>query len=62
MKHNLENPHCPDCGSISAKAGVIPTRNGKITRYLCRECGRAFSDNTLTVKIQDITQYKKDSS
>ena len=57
MKHNLENPRCPDCGGISHRAGYHTTCSGKVRQYQCIVCGRSFSDNTKFVKIADIPQH-----
>ena len=42
MEHNLNNPRCPECGSITRKLGFLPTRKGKKQRYQCIECARTF--------------------
>lgn len=42
----LEEPEatCPECGSTKTwKAGLRYTKQGKIQRYYCRECGFRFS-------------------
>jgi len=56
-KHNLDNPKCPDCGGISHKTGFLPLRSGKVQRWVCINCGRSFTENTMFVKIEDIAKH-----
>jgi len=58
MKHNFENPICPDCGGLCQKHGKFTTRQGKQSRYLCLECGRSFVDNTITLPIHQLDEYR----
>ncbi|MDT8782507.1 MAG: hypothetical protein IAX22_07700 [Candidatus Bathyarchaeota archaeon] len=38
---------CTVCGSQKNwKCGLKNTANGKVQRYLCRDCGTRFSDRT----------------
>lgn len=57
VKHNLENPRCPDCGGISHKFGHLILRGGKNRRFHCVNCGRSFTENTQFIKIEEISQY-----
>ena len=44
MNHNLENPRCPKCGSITQKLGFRVVLFGvRIQRYKCITCGKTFS-------------------
>ena len=45
MEHNTENPKCSECGSISQKFGLVPTRKGKKQRFRCIECGKTFYES-----------------
>jgi transposase-like protein len=47
----VNKPHCPNCHS--AKTVKNGTRNHK-QRYLCRDCGRAYTENP-TRKVIDST-------
>jgi len=38
-------PQCPDCNSLKVwKDGLRHTKDGSIQRYICRSCGRRFSE------------------
>lgn len=59
VKHNLDNPKCPDCSGITHKSGWQITRDGKFQRFQCNNCARAFTENTQNVRIEDILEYIK---
>jgi len=48
----MNNIQCPVCESKNViKKGLRETRRGKRQRYLCKECGKRFTDNVLKYKI-----------
>lgn len=49
---------CPDCGSEKVwKDGIRKTFLGPIQRYICRDCGRRFSDSEKMLKNHSGIQY-----
>ena len=48
-------PTCPNCGSQKVwKDGLRHTINGNLQRYICRECGYRFSENSGKQKNREL--------
>ncbi len=49
-----QSPNCPECGSTKAwKDGFRHAEQGLVQRWLCRSCGKRFSQSSLTNKKEN---------